>query len=204
MDRYRTGRSGPRIQNVVRTVRNRVDHSIPDSAQLADQAAEAMQLSAWEEDPVSDIDADQHIGIRGIEGPLRKRTATDAAAPEGLSTTQIHVFNSKNSRRTLQRLLRQWVDEGQISAVGKARSRRYRAIPPEPALEASPGTFPSAIALSPDRRDILAYVRQPLEARKPVGGRRAIWKATLTRASTLASCSSTAESPRARTPPRRR
>lgn len=65
--------------------------------------------------------------------------------------------------------MRQLVEDGRIVAQGEGRSRRYRAISRRAESESSSATFPASIALSPDSRDILAYVGQPLEARKPLG-----------------------------------
>lgn len=82
------------------------------------------------------------------------------------------------TRRTAQRWLAQWVAQGLVIAQGEARARRYRAAAAAPA--AAPhhkggqeeDRFPAVIPLSADSRDVLAYVDQPLEARRPVGYQR--------------------------------
>lgn len=67
------------------------------------------------------------------------------------------------------------IEQGQVTAVGKGRARRY--FPPgtrrdTSVHDAGTDTFPSVIPLSADSEDILAYVDQPVEARKPVGYQR--------------------------------
>lgn len=67
------------------------------------------------------------------------------------------------------------IERGQITAVGEARARRYFSA----ARRAGTGVhdvdtdrFPRFIPLSADSQDILAYVDQAVEARKPVGYQR--------------------------------
>ena len=75
------------------------------------------------------------------------------------------------ARRTVQRRLSQWVAEGILIAEGKGPARRYRAATgtsPE-VLAVREDRFPTQIPLSPDSAEALAYIDQPLEARKPVG-----------------------------------
>lgn len=93
-----------------------------------------------------------------------------------MTLTELLAKHPDVARRTAQRWLGQWVADGLVLAQGAARARRYlpgvgAAAPmatPEHALD----SFPSAIPLSFDSRDIMAYVDQPLEARKPVGYQR--------------------------------
>ena len=56
-------------------------------------------------------------------------------------------------------------------ARGEGRAQRYLGnwVTSQPRLGDVPNSFPSSIALSADSRDVLAYVDQPLTARKPVG-----------------------------------
>lgn len=91
-------------------------------------------------------------------------------APEGLSITALLERRPDLARRTVQRWLNELVAQGRISALGRGPSRRYRfaAEPAEPTTDAT-DRFPEHIPLSADSRDILAYVDQPLTARKPVG-----------------------------------
>lgn len=73
------------------------------------------------------------------------------------------------ARRSVQRWLAQLVDEDRIAPVGEGRGRRYLLIGDG---TADGDAFPSYIPISVDSRDILAYINQPLSARKPVGYER--------------------------------
>lgn len=78
------------------------------------------------------------------------------------------------ARRSVQRWMGQWVAQGLVNASGEGRARRYGA-PAQPAAAsvALPAEhFPPHIPLSADSLDILSYVDQPLQARKPVGYQR--------------------------------
>lgn len=91
--------------------------------------------------------------------------------PGGVSLADLLVQHPGLARRTAQRVLSQMISEGQIIARGEGRARRYHA---EAALTvdapvAAEHGFPKAIGLSADSRDIVAYIDQPLQARKPVG-----------------------------------
>jgi len=103
---------------------------------------------------------------------------TIQASNDGLTLTELLALHPGLSRRTAQRWIGQWVDSGKLRAVGETRARRYVASTTAvPADAASPkadrvDAFPSHIALSADSLDVLAYVDQPLAARKPVGYQR--------------------------------
>jgi len=92
----------------------------------------------------------------------------------GLTLAGLLAQHPELARRTVQRWLSQWRHQGKITASGEGRARRYAAS----ALLDSAGAmaltdrFPSHIPLSADSRDIMAYVDQPLQARKPVGYQR--------------------------------
>ncbi|MDB5850346.1 MAG: filamentation induced by cAMP protein Fic [Rhodoferax sp.] len=97
----------------------------------------------------------------------------------GLTLAELLTQHPTVARRTAQRWIGQWLVDKQLSAVGEGRARRYfptgaSATPPSPPSPLSPSldAFPPAITLSPDSRDILAYIDQPLQARKPVGYQR--------------------------------
>lgn len=92
----------------------------------------------------------------------------------GLTLAELLAQQPDLARRTVQRWISQWISEGQITASGEGRARRYAApAQPVPASAIAPtDRFPSHIPLSADSRDILAYVDQPLQARKPVGYQR--------------------------------
>ncbi|WP_430930097.1 Fic family protein, partial [Pseudomonas aeruginosa] len=92
-----------------------------------------------------------------------------------MSLTELLVRHPDIARRTAQRLIAKLIETGQISAQGEGRARRYfgTAIQAETSpLDTDTDSFPSFIPLSADSRDILAYINQPTEARKPVGYQR--------------------------------
>ena len=91
------------------------------------------------------------------------------------------------SRRTAQRWIATWVQAGNISAEGDARIRLYYPGPRHAAAPvrsggprvAQPGAggadaFSGAqeIPLSPEGREILAYIDRPIQERRPVGYQR--------------------------------
>lgn len=80
------------------------------------------------------------------------------------------------ARRTAQRQIAKLAESGQVTTRGEGRARRYfRAGAPARAAErpsAREDAFPPFIPVSADSRDILAYIEQPLKARKPVGYQR--------------------------------
>jgi hypothetical protein len=92
----------------------------------------------------------------------------------GLTLAELLAQHPDLARRTVQRWLSQWSSEGQITASGEGRARRYAApaLPAPASAMAFPDRFPTHIPLSADSRDILAYVDQPLQARRPVGYQR--------------------------------
>ncbi len=79
-------------------------------------------------------------------------------------------------RRTAQRWLSQLLSDGAIQAVGDGRGRRYLRCGPEAPVAANEA-FPTAIPVSEDSQDILAYLDRPVEARKPVGYQRELLSA---------------------------
>ena len=92
--------------------------------------------------------------------------------PPGLTLAELLAQHPAVARRTAQRWLGQWVADGSIVAQGVARARRYLAGNGAVASISSLDRFPPSIPLSADSRDIVAYVDQPLQARKPVGYQR--------------------------------
>lgn len=92
-------------------------------------------------------------------------------APAGLTLGELLALHADLTRRTAQRWLAQLVDQKKLVAVGEARARRYLASQ-DTGTAAEEDTFPSYIPLSANSRDVLAYIDQPLEARKPVGYQR--------------------------------
>ena len=94
------------------------------------------------------------------------------AFDRGLSLGDLLELFPHLARRTIQRWLRQLISEGRIDAVGETRSRFYFAVNANVVAAPACDFFPTYIPISADSRDILAYIDQPLEARKPVGYQR--------------------------------
>ena len=89
---------------------------------------------------------------------------------QGLTLADLLTQHSEVARRTAQRWIGQLIAEQRIMAVGQGRARRYYAVSASlSTLQSLPDSFPSYIPLSADSTDILAYIDQPVEARKPVG-----------------------------------
>ena len=89
---------------------------------------------------------------------------------QGLTLAELLTQHPDVARRTAQRWISQLIAEQRIVAVGQGRARRYYATSaPLSTLASLPDAFPSYIPLSADSTDILAYINQPVEARKPVG-----------------------------------
>ena len=81
----------------------------------------------------------------------------------GLALADLLARHPGVARRTAQRWLARLLREGRVTAVGRGRARRYLLAAQSPASEGS------AIPLATAGREILAYVEQPIAARKPVG-----------------------------------
>lgn len=97
------------------------------------------------------------------------------ASDNGLTLAELLTAHPEVARRTAQRLIAKLIDSGQVVAMGKGRARRYFCADAQPG-NGVPATkadgFPPFIPLSADSQDILAYIDQPLVARKPVGYQR--------------------------------
>lgn len=81
---------------------------------------------------------------------------------DGLALSELLARHPGVSRRTAQRWLAQLVRHGRVTAVGRGKARRYLLAPE------SPEEHPS-IPLDTAGRELLAYIEQPVAARKPVG-----------------------------------
>lgn len=99
------------------------------------------------------------------------------SSANGLTLAELLKQHPDIARRTAQRLIATLIDDGQISAQGEGRARRYSSgdfdrrrtgAQPGPAADA----FPRFIPLSADSQDILAHIDQPLQARRPVDYQR--------------------------------
>ncbi len=89
---------------------------------------------------------------------------------QGLTLADLLSQHPNVARRTAQRWISQLIAEQRIVPIGQGRARRYHAASAPPStLTSLPDAFPSYIPLSADSTDILAYINQPVEARKPVG-----------------------------------
>ena len=101
-----------------------------------------------------------------------QRAIRDAA--EGISLSDILTRHPDLPRRTAQRWISQLVANGKISAKGEGRARRYfaRQDAGHSVSVRTENSYPNYIPVSADSKDILAYIDQPMEARKPVGYQR--------------------------------
>lgn len=91
----------------------------------------------------------------------------------GLTLSELLARHRKIARRTAQRWIGQLIDEGRIIGIGEGRARRYLPVKATTTpVSGEVDGFPDYIPLSADSRDILSYVSQPLQARRPVGYQR--------------------------------
>jgi len=84
-----------------------------------------------------------------------------------LSLKSILEIHPTLARRTAQRWLKQLTENSKIAVEGHGPSRVY-SVARKDVVDAD-DHYPSYIPLSADSRDILSYIDQPLEARRPVG-----------------------------------
>ncbi len=99
-------------------------------------------------------------------------------ANKPVSISELLAAHPNLTRRTTQRWLNSLLAENKITALGEGRGRRYQALSLSQANQDNdqPGNFPAfiplSIPLSPDSKDILSYIEQPVEARQPIGYQR--------------------------------
>jgi hypothetical protein len=102
----------------------------------------------------------------------------DIQSNNGLSLAELQTKHPQIARRSLQRQIGELITRGVILATGNGRARRYFASTGHSSIKqytkgsATPvntGQFPDYIPQSPDSKDIVAYINQPVAARKPVG-----------------------------------
>lgn len=94
-------------------------------------------------------------------------------AAHGLTMAELLATHPGVARRTAQRAVSDLLEAGRVRATGQSRSRRYvSADTAAPTVASASDAFPQGIPLSPDSRDVLAYVEQPLTQRRPVGWQR--------------------------------
>lgn len=98
------------------------------------------------------------------------------ASVGGLTLAELLSAHPDMARRTAQRLVAKLIASGRVAARGEGRARRYFLADAPPGsggvLATSVDRFPPFIPLSADSQDILAYIDQPLQARKPIGYQR--------------------------------
>jgi hypothetical protein len=98
------------------------------------------------------------------------------ATATGLTLAELLAQHPGMARRTAQRLIATLIERGQITARGEGRARHYFGVSAPTVGVNAQGTsadgFPNFIALSADSQDILAYINQAPEVRKPVGYQR--------------------------------
>lgn len=92
-----------------------------------------------------------------------------AQFPDGASAAQITgALAEPGARRTLQYRLRALVDAGRLRLTGDGRAARYHH---GDEIIAQPGPA-DIVPISPEGSAVLAYVRQPVAVRQPVGYER--------------------------------
>lgn len=106
---------------------------------------------------------------------LKKLTELVGRFPEGAAIGEIAAaLGGEVSRRTLQRRLAQLVEQGCLKPQGVGRAAKYRTAPTTDTavLEADDeggATGEVYVPTSPEGEEIKAYVRQPVQRRRPVG-----------------------------------
>ena len=98
--------------------------------------------------------------------------ASIKVSSQGVTLAELLTQHPNIARRTAQRQIAKFIDEGLVIARGEGRARRYfgvDALPNAGLHTNSRDAFPSFIPVSADSQDILSYINQPLEVRKPVG-----------------------------------
>lgn len=107
---------------------------------------------------------------------------------EGLSIADVLARHPDLARRTAQRWIKELMVTGRIIAVGEGRARRYlRAASSLSSAKDQADAFPQYIPLSADSQGIIAYIDQPLMARRPIGYQREFLESYLPNKSTYLS-----------------
>ena len=100
--------------------------------------------------------------------------ASIEASPRPVALADLLGRHPGLARRTAQRWLARLIADGALESVGDGRGRRYFVPAATTAQQVSGAQRTEAIPISEDSREIIAYVDQPLEARKPVGYTRGL------------------------------
>jgi len=101
--------------------------------------------------------------------------ASIKASHQGITLAELLTQHPSIARRTAQRQIAKLIEGGRVIAHGEGRARRYFGVdvPPKAGTQThNTDIFPSFIPVSADSQDILSYINQPLEGRKPVGYQR--------------------------------
>ena len=102
-----------------------------------------------------------------------KLLASLQQAPDGLTLAHLLGKNKDLTRRTAQRWIQALIVDHQVIVSGQARNRRYySANQRHKAQNHTEANSYANIPLSANSQDIIAYVNQPIEARKPVAYQR--------------------------------
>ena len=94
------------------------------------------------------------------------------ASAQGVTLAELLTLHPSIARRTAQRQIAKFIDEGRVIAHGKGRARRYFGVdaPHKAGMQTNNrDAFPAFIPVSADSQDILSYINLPLESRKLVG-----------------------------------
>lgn len=105
-----------------------------------------------------------------------------AKHPQGIGIEDLHAaLGSDVSRRTLQRRLQELVNKKRAMTSGQGRALRYLAIREVVTITPATGTVSfkgyvpaveTYVPITPEGQEVRAYVRQPIQKRKPVGYNR--------------------------------
>jgi len=90
-------------------------------------------------------------------------------SPDGISLSQWLLEHPDVARRSAQRWLTQFIEEGLIRPSGEGRARCYKPLLIPSQANITENGYSDFIPLSEDSRDILSYIDQTIEARSPVG-----------------------------------
>lgn len=130
----------------------------------------------------------QHVDIANAVDESSVLAYIQSADAKGVSVAQLVAQFPVLPRRTAQRWLARWVEQGVIEAQGEGRGRRYfergakpsavvyAPIPEQSWWVAEPAPLGTqtlgTLQLAPDALEVRAYVQQPLVQRTPVGYQR--------------------------------
>jgi Fic/DOC family len=103
-----------------------------------------------------------------------------ARHPDGVGMDDLHAALADIvSRRTLQRRLGELVEQKHVDTEGQGRGLRYRRLPRNIAVDIveqvrakDDASAEAYVPVSPAGQEVLDYVRQPVQGRKPVGYNR--------------------------------